>query len=112
LRDEIIGGWRKFHNERFNNFCSPPNIITVIKSRRMRWVGHVVRIGAKRNAHRVLVRKTEEETPLGRTRSRWESNIKNDLRETGWSGMDWIDLTQNRDQQWALMNSVMNLRVP
>jgi hypothetical protein len=88
--------------------CSPPNIITIIMSRRMRLKGHVARMGAEKDAHRVLVGKPEEETPLGRPGCRRESIIKNDLRETGWSVTDWIDLAQNRNQQRALVNTVMN----
>jgi hypothetical protein len=68
-----------------------------MKSRRMRWAGHVALMEAKRYAHKVLVGKPEGKTPLGRPRRRWENDIKNGLRETGWSGMDWIDLAQNRD---------------
>jgi hypothetical protein len=66
----------------------------------------------KRNAYRILVWETEEKRPLGRPRCRWEDNIKMDLRETGWDGVDWIDLTQDRDQWRAFVNTVVNLRVP
>jgi hypothetical protein len=79
-----------------------------IKSRRMRWAGHVERIGEKRNAYRILVGKPEGKRPLG---GRWEDNIRMDLREIGWGGMSWIDLAQDRDQWRALMNTVMSLRV-
>jgi len=92
-------------------FCSP-NIVRVIKSRRMRWAGHVVRLGERRGVHRVLVRKPEEKRPLGRPRHGWEDNIKLDLQEVEFGGMDWIELAQNRDRCRALVNSVMNLRVP
>jgi hypothetical protein len=91
---------------------SSPSIIRIIKSRRMRWAGHVARTGEKRNAYRILVEKPEGKRPLGRPRRRWVYNIKMDLRETGWDGMDWIDLAQNRDQWRALVNTVMNLRIP
>jgi hypothetical protein len=87
---------------------SSPNIITVIKSRRIRWAGHVARMGTKMNAYRILVGKR----PLGRSRRRWVDNIKINLREIGWDGMDWIDLAQDRDQWRALVNTVMKLRVP
>jgi hypothetical protein len=84
----------------------------MIKSRRMRWAGHVARMGEKRNACRILVGKPEGKRPLGRYRRRWEDNIKMDLRDTGLGGMDWIDLAQDRDQWRALVNTVMNLRIP
>jgi hypothetical protein len=82
------------------------------KSRRRRWAGHVARMVEKKNAYRILVGKPEGKRPLGRPRRRWEDNIKMDLREIGWDGMDWIDLTQDRDQWRTLLNMVMNLRVP
>jgi hypothetical protein len=75
------------------------------------WAGHVARIGEKRNAYGILVGKPEGKRPLGRPRRRWAGNIKLDLRETGWDGMDRIDLAQDKDQWKALMNTVMNLRV-
>jgi hypothetical protein len=106
-RDEVMGDWRKLHNEELHNLYSSPNIIRMIKSRRMRWTGQVARMGAKRNAYRTLVRK-----PEGRPRRRWVHNIKMDLREIVWDGMDWIDLAQDRDQWRALVCTVINLRVP
>jgi hypothetical protein len=84
----------------------------MIKSRRMRWAGHVARLGEKRNAYRLLVGNPEGTRPLGRPRRRWVDNIKMDLREIGWDGGDWIDLAQDRDQRRALMNTVMNFRFP
>jgi hypothetical protein len=84
----------------------------MIKSRRMRLAGHVARMGKKSNAYRVLVRKPEGKRPLGRHRRKWEYNIKMDVREIGWGGMDWIHLTQDRDQWRDRVNTVMNLRVP
>jgi hypothetical protein len=78
-RDEVIGGWRKLHNEEHNLYCSP-SIIRMIKSRRMRWAGHVTRIGVKGNAYRILVGKREGKRPLARLRRRWEEDIKIDLR--------------------------------
>jgi len=78
----------------------------------MRWAGHVVRIGQRRGVYRVLVEKPEGERPLGRPRRRWEDNIKMGLQEVGCGGMDWIELAEHRDRWRALVNAVMNLRVP
>jgi hypothetical protein len=100
------------HNEELHDLYSSPSIIRTIKSRRMRWAGHVARMGEKRNACRILVGKPEEKRALGRPRRRWVDNTKVDLREIGWDGMEWIDLAQNRDQWRALVNTAMNLRVP
>jgi hypothetical protein len=83
----------------------------MIKSRRMRWAGHVARMRAKRNALRFLVGKPEGKRPLGRPRLRWEVNITMDLREIGWGGMDWIHLAEDRDEQMALVNTVIKFRV-
>jgi hypothetical protein len=85
-------------NEELHNLYSSPSIIRMIKSRRMRWAGHVARMGEKRNAYRILVGKPEDTRPLGRPRRRWVDDIKMDLREIGWDGMDWIDLAEDRDQ--------------
>jgi hypothetical protein len=84
----------------------------MIKSKRMRWAGHVARMGETKNAYRILVGKPEGKRPLARPRRRWVDNIKIDLREIGWDGVDWVDLSQDRDQWRALVNTVMNLRVP
>jgi hypothetical protein len=84
----------------------------MIKSSRVRLAGHVARMGEKRNAYRILVRKPEGKRPLGRPRRRLVDNIKVDLREMGWDGVDWIDLAQDRDPWRALVNTVKNLRVP
>jgi hypothetical protein len=78
----------------------------------MRWAGHVARIGKKRNAYRIFVEKPEGKKPIGGQRRKRVDNIKIDLREIGWGGMDWIDLAQDRDQWRALVNTIMNLRVP
>jgi hypothetical protein len=96
-----------------NILSSPsPSIIRIIKSRRMRWAGHVARMGAKRNVYRLLVGKPEGKRPLGRPRRRWIDNIKMDLLEIGLSVVDSIGLTQDGYRWRALVNSVMNLRVP
>jgi hypothetical protein len=89
-----------------------PSIIRIIKSRRMRWAGHVARRGGKRNEYRLLVGKPEGKMPLARPRCRWVDNIKMDLLEMGWGGVDWIGLAQDRDKWRALVNAVMNLRAP
>jgi hypothetical protein len=83
----VTGDWRKLHNEELHNLYSPPSLISVVKSRRMRWVEHVARMGEKRNANRILVGKPEGKRPLGRPRRRWVDNIKMDLRETEWDGV-------------------------
>jgi hypothetical protein len=112
MRDEVTGEWRRLHNkELYALYCSP-NIIRVMKSRRLTWAGHVARMGERRGAYRGLVGKPEGRRPLGRPRRRWEDNIKMDLREVKWRGMDWINLAQDRDRWRALVNAVMNLRVP
>ena len=92
---------------------SSPNIIRMIKSRRIRRAGNVTRTGESRDSYRVLVGKLERKRPLGRPRHRWKDNIRMDLKEVGWDGgMDWIALAQDRDRWRALVNAVMNLRVP
>jgi hypothetical protein len=99
------------HNEELNKLYFIPNIVRVVKSRRMRWAGHVARMGEERGAHRVLVEKPEGERPLGRPIRRWEDNIKMDLQEGGGCG-DWMELAQDRDRGRALVSTVKNLRVP
>jgi hypothetical protein len=84
----------------------------MMKSRRMKWAGHVARMRAKRNAFRILMGKSEGKRPLGRPRRRWVDNNKMDLRETGWGDMDWIDLAQDSDKRRALVNTVTNFRIP
>jgi hypothetical protein len=111
-RDEVTGDWRKMHDEELRNLYSSPNIIRMIRSRWMRLAGHVARMRETRNAYRILVGKPEGKRPLGRQSSRWVDNIKIDLREIEWDGMDWIDLAQDRDQWRALVNTMMNLQVP
>ena len=106
-RDEVTGEWRKLHNEELRDLYSLPNIVQVVKSRRMRWAGLVARMGERRGLHRVLVGKPEGKSPLGRPRRRWVDNIKMDLQEVRGGG-DWMELAQNRDRWRALVNTVMN----
>jgi len=96
-RDEVTGEWRKLHNEELRYLYSLPNILRVVKSRIMRWAGHVAGMGDGRDVHRVLVGKPEGNRPLGRPRHRWEDNIKMDLREVGGGGY-WMELAQDRTQ--------------
>jgi hypothetical protein len=110
-RDEVTGEWRKLHNEELHILYSSPNIIRQIKSRRMRWAGHVARMGEERNMYRVLMGKLEGKRSLGSPKRRWEDGIRMDLREIGWGSVDWIQLAQDRDRWRALVNTVMNLRV-
>jgi hypothetical protein len=78
----------------------------------MRSAGHVARIGEKRRAYSVLVGRPEGKRPFGTPRRRWEDDIKMDIQEVGWGAMDWIELAQDRDRWWALVNAVTNRRVP
>jgi hypothetical protein len=89
---EEDGSWRKLHNDELHNLCSSPNIVRVIKSRRMRWAGHVARMGKVRGVYNVLVGRPEGKRPLGRPRRRWKGNIKIDLREIGIDGANRIRL--------------------
>jgi hypothetical protein len=109
--EEDRGG--KLHIDELHNLYSSPNIVRVIKSsRRMRWGGHVARVGEGRGVYGVLVARTEGKRPLGRPRRRWEENVKLDFRKMGIDVANWIRLAQDRVQGWAFMSTVMNLRVP
>jgi hypothetical protein len=110
-RDNVTGQCRRLHNEELNDLYSSPNVVWVIKSRRMNWVGHIAGLGERRGIYRVLVGCQEGMSPLGRPRHRLENNIKMDIQEVGCGGMDWIELAEERDRWLACMNSVMNLGV-
>jgi hypothetical protein len=112
LKREEDGLWRKLHNDELHSLYSSPNIVRVIKSRRVTWAGHVARMGEERGVYSVLVGRPEVKRPLGRPRRRWEDNIKIDLREIGFDGANWIQLAQACVQWRACVNTVMKLRVP
>jgi hypothetical protein len=111
-RNKVIEEWRRLYDKELYALYSSPNIIQVIKSRRLRWTGYVARMGAWIGACRVLVGKPEESRSVRRSRRRWEDNIKMDVLDVGWGAMNWIDLAQDRDRWRALVYTVMNLRVP
>jgi hypothetical protein len=100
------------NNDELHNLYSSPNIVRVIKSRRMRWAGHVARMEEGRGVCRVLVGRPEGKRPLGRPRRNWEDNVKVDFREIGIEGANWIRLAQNGVQWRSFVSTVMNLRVP
>jgi hypothetical protein len=104
-RDEVTGEWRNLHNDDLNDLHSLPNIVRVVKSRRMRWAGHVARMGEDRGVHRVLVGKPEVKRPLGRQRRRWEDNIKMDLQEVGegveGTGWSWFRIGTGGGHLWV-----------
>jgi hypothetical protein len=106
------GSWRKLHNDELHSLYSSQNIVRVIKSRRMRWAGHVAHTGEGRGIYRVLVGRPEGKRPLGRPRPRWKNNIRMDLREIGINEANWIGLAQDRVKWRAFMNMVMNHWVP
>jgi hypothetical protein len=109
---EEDGWWRRLHNDELHSLYSSPNIVKVIKSRWVRWAGHVARMWEERGVYRVLVGKPQGKRPLVRPRRRWKENIKLDPREIGIDGTNWIRLAQDRDQWRDFVNTVMNLRAP
>jgi len=111
-RDEVTEEWRRLHNEELHDLYCSPNIMRVIKSRTMRWAGHVARMGEEMGVYRVLVGKPEGRRPLGGPRRRWVDNIRMDLQEVGCGHVDWIGLAQDRDRWRTLWSAVINLRVP
>jgi hypothetical protein len=110
-RDKVTGEWRKLHNEELNDLYSLPNIVRVVKSRRMRWAGHVARMGEDSDVHRALVGKPEGKRTLGRPRRRWEDKIKMYLQYVGGSRGEWMELAQDRDSWWVLVGTVRDFRV-
>jgi hypothetical protein len=107
-RDEVTGEWRRLHNEELNDLYSSTNIARLIKSRRMRWAGHVARMGEGRGAYRILVGRPGGRRPLGRPRLRWEDNIKMDIQNVGWAawtGFSWLRIG-------TLVNAVVNFQIP
>jgi hypothetical protein len=111
-KDEVTREWRKLHNEEPHDLYSSPSVMRIMKSQRMRWAGHIARIGEKKNEYRLLVGKPEGKGPLEGPRRRWLDNIRLYLVEVGWGDVEWICLPQDRDGCRALVNSVLNLRVP
>jgi len=107
----LTGNWRRLHNEELNHLYCSPNIMRVIKSRRMIRAGYVACMGEERWVYRVLVWKPEGRRPLGRSRRRWVDNIRMELQEVGCGYMDWIGLAEDRDRWRTLVSAVMNLRV-
>jgi hypothetical protein len=112
MKDKITEEWRRLYKEEIYDLYSSPNNIRVTKSRRMRWAGHVARIDARRGGYMVLVGRPDGKRLLERHRRRWEDNINMNIQQVGWRGMDWIDLAEDRDRWRAVLNAVMNLRVP
>ena len=111
-RDEVTGECRKLHNEELNDLYSLPSIVRVVKSRRMRWAGHVARMGKDRGVQKLLVGKPEGKRSLGRSRRRWKDNIKMDVQEVGVGRGDWMELAQDRDRWRSLVGKVRDFRVP
>ena len=111
-RDEVTGEWRKLRNEELSDLYPVPNIVWVVKSRRMRWAGHMARMEEGRVVYRVLVGKPEGKRPLWRPRRRWEDSIKMDLQKVGGGCEDWMELVQDRDRWRALVSTAVSLRAP
>jgi hypothetical protein len=109
-RAEVTGEWRKLHNGELHNLYTSPDIIRQIKSRRMRWAGHVAHMGEGRKVYSVLVGKPEDKRPLERPRCRWQDGIRMDIREIDWDGVEWIHLDEDRDQWQAVVNAMMDLQ--
>ena len=110
--DEVKGEWKRLYEYELNNLYPSTNIVGVIKTRRKKWAGHVACMGESRCVHRILVGKPEGKRSLGTPRRRWENYIKMEFQDVGCGGMDWIDLPQDGDKWRALVNVVINLRLP
>jgi hypothetical protein len=111
MRDEVTGETRRLHNEEFHNLYCSPNIIRLIKSRRIKWAGHIACMKNRRGAYRIWMGKPDGRKPRERPRLRWDNNIEMDPQEAWW-GMDYIDLAQDRDRSWVLVKAIIKLRVP
>jgi hypothetical protein len=109
---EEDGSWRKLHDDELHGLYSSPNIVGVIKSKRMRWAVYVACMGEGKGVYRILVGRPKDKRPLGRLKHRWEDNIKMNFKEIGMDGANWIQLAQDRVQWWAFVNMVMNLWIP
>jgi hypothetical protein len=111
-REEVAQGWTRLHNEDLHNLYASPNVIRMIKSRKMRWAGNVARMGEKIKAYKIFVAKPEGKRLLGKYMHKWEDNIRMTLREIGWEIVDWINLAQDMDHWRALVHTVTNFLVP
>jgi hypothetical protein len=103
----LSGGYRRLHNEELHNLYTSPNI-RVIKSRRIRWAGFITFLGKMRNAYKILIRKLKGKILFGRLRHKWEDNFRMNFREIRCKGVEWMNLSQDRDQWWALANTILN----
>jgi len=111
-REEVAGGWRRLHKEMLHNLYASPNSVRVVKSRRTIWARHVARMRKMRNAYNIFVGKRRGNRPFERPKRRYEDNIRMDVREMGREFVDWMHLLRDREQWWAFVNTVMNLRLP
>jgi hypothetical protein len=111
-REEVAEDWLRLRNEELHNLYTSPNIIRVVKSRRVRWAGYVTRMGETKSACSILFVKPEGKRSLGTHRRRWEGSIRMHLKEIGLECLDFIRHSQNRDQWRGLLNTIMNLQVP